>query len=60
MKEFKVGQWLVKKDPIYRSTSQGRITKIDGNIAFYFNQDAFDGFGATFEADLDSLFVTVS
>ena len=55
-----VGDWLEKKDPIYKSISSGRITKIENGIAYYFNSNAYDGFGGTFDAELEDCFVTVT
>lgn len=55
-----VGDWLEKRDPIYRSISQGRITKIENGKVYFFNSDAFDGFGATFEVSENDPFIKVS
>lgn len=59
-KTAKIGDWLVKRDPIYRTTSQGNVTKVEGDKVTYFDANAFDGFGGWFDADINDPFVTVT
>lgn len=59
MDTIKIGDWLVKRDPIYRATSQGKVTKVEGDKVTYFDANAFDGFGGSFEASASDPFVKV-
>lgn len=55
-----IGKWLMKKDPIYASVSSGRITKVIDGVIYYYNANAFDGFGAEFNVKADDPFVTIN
>lgn len=54
-----VGMWLTKKDPIYGSVSGGLITKMANGVIYYYDQNAFDGFGAEFEAKANDPFISI-